>query len=407
MAFVDGPSGGQSREFSTKIASEKADVVIVHDAGREHERKWQEKYLKGPFMHEKNGGHRCALWVRDKAPQKHFDVSRPLLRLISTARGWGGCARSITTIMDFLLKNGWRVEFVPFHSKYNLGEGIGGEFRQCLNSKLKDVVVRDYNHITKPCDITFVYADDYIWEFGRPDLCQLFSQLNTGKKIMMLNYRRGKVGRIEWTQGWDKYMFLNSTQEEELISVLPGIKTKVLPPCVDLTNFLEVKPYDGERIKIVRHSSQGDTKFDKDNFVDEVRGILAARPDAELHLMPGPSFLDSSTNVFKYERNKPPVHEFLSKGNLFYYSLPKGYMDMGPRVALEAMAAGLPVIADNWGGCKDRITPETGWLCNDKLEYAEIIGSLASQELQQMGEEAKQRAIDHFVPERWIEEITD
>lgn len=405
MAFVDGPSGGANREFSTKIASEVADVVIVHDAGRKDETRWQERYLKSQFVHEKNGGHRCALWAKDTAPQTHLDTSRPLLRLISTARGWGGCARSITTIMDYLIKANWRVEFVPFHGKHELGTGIGGEFKQCLNSKLRDVVVRDYSYITKPCDITFVYADDYIWEFNRPDLCQLFSKLNTGKKIMMVNYRQGKIGKIEWTTGWDKYMFLNSTQENSLKELLPGIQTKVLPPCVDLTEFLKVKPYDGETIKIVRHSSQGDTKFDKQKFVDEVRSILAARPDTELHFMPGPSFLNLSANVFKYQRNQPPVHEFLSKGNLFYYSLPPGYMDMGPRVALEAMAAGLPIIADNWGGCKDRVTPETGWLCNDKSEYAEIIGDLTSQELQRMGEAAKQRALDHFVPERWIEEI--
>src|SRR3990167_3553911 len=35
LAFVDGPAGDISREQSTKIASERAKIVIVHDAGRE------------------------------------------------------------------------------------------------------------------------------------------------------------------------------------------------------------------------------------------------------------------------------------------------------------------------------------------------------------------------------------
>lgn len=406
MVFVDGPSGGGNRAISTKIASESADIVIVHDAGRPAEQKWQEEYLKDKFVHKKNGGHRCAFWVRDNTPRHHLDASRPLLRLISTARGWGGCARSITTIMGFLLKANWRVEFVPLHGKYELGQGIGGEFSQCLNSILRDVVVRDYSYITKPCDITFLYADDYIWEFNRPDLCQLFSKLNNEQKIMMINYRRGKVGQIEWTKNWDKYMFLNSDQETDLKDILPGIKTKVLPPCVDLTEFLKAKPYDGDKIKLIRHSSQGDAKFDKVNFIGEVASILSAQPNAEIHLMPGPSFLNLGEGVFKYQRNKPPVYEFLSLGNLFYYSLPEGYMDMGPRVVLEAMAAGLPIIADNWGGCKDRVTAETGWLCDNKQQYIEVIKNLTSQELREKGEAAKQRAIDHFVPERWIKEIT-
>lgn len=64
FAFVDGPPGGGSREFSTKAASELADVVIVHDAGRPDDMKWQEKYLKEKFEMISKGGHRCHLWKR-------------------------------------------------------------------------------------------------------------------------------------------------------------------------------------------------------------------------------------------------------------------------------------------------------------------------------------------------------
>ena len=64
LAFVDGPPGGKNREFSTKIASENAKIIIVHDAGREHERQWQEKYIKNDFNFISGGGHRCHLWVK-------------------------------------------------------------------------------------------------------------------------------------------------------------------------------------------------------------------------------------------------------------------------------------------------------------------------------------------------------
>jgi len=71
IAFVDGPLGavcdGPGREHSMRIASESADVVIVHDAGRIDEQRWQNKYLRPDFnMVAKNGNHqsRCHLWVR-------------------------------------------------------------------------------------------------------------------------------------------------------------------------------------------------------------------------------------------------------------------------------------------------------------------------------------------------------
>lgn len=78
---------------------------------------------------------------------------------------------------------------------------------------------------------------------------------------------------------------------------------------------------------------------------------------------------------------------------------------MGPRVIIEAMAAGLPVIADNWGGAVDRLTKECGWLCNEKSEYADIIRNISVSQLKKMGSAARQRAKDEFSTKKWISEI--
>jgi hypothetical protein len=434
LAFIDGPPGGGSREFSTKISSEHAKILLIHDENRKEELKWKDKYIINSFIFKSKGGNRCAVWEKlggTKVPEVNMNLvptieliskenenviitpvllEKPNVRLVSTARGWGGCARSITTIMKFLIGAGHHVEFVPFHSKYTLGKGIGGEFAQCLSTELKDVAVRDYSAITEPCEVTFVYFDDYIFEASRPDLVELFSKLKTDRKIMMLNYRRGKVGEVEWTQGWDKYMFLNSTQEADLIRVYPGAKgkTKVLPPCTILEPYLHTQPNYNEPLKLIRHSSQGDTKFPKQaEWEQEITAIKKVRFDVKFLFMPGPSFAQDDGNyIIKYPRNNPPVPEFLALGNCFYYSLPEKYQDMGPRVILEAMASGLSCIADSWsGGAKDRIISETGWLCNTKEEYPEIIKTLTPEILREKGEASKQRAIDHFIPERWIEEI--
>jgi glycosyltransferase involved in cell wall biosynthesis len=121
-------------------------------------------------------------------------------------------------------------------------------------------------------------------------------------------------------------------------------------------------------------------------------------------MMPGPSFLPEKPGVTAYQRNNPPIPKFLEKGNLFWYSLPKGYPDMGPRVIIEAMAAGLPILADNWGGAVDRVTPECGWLCNTKEEMIEIVKNVTLEELKKKGEAARLRA-KTFTVSSWVDEI--
>lgn len=469
MAFVDGPAGGKSRENSTQLASQLSDLIIIHDASRPNEMKWQDKYLKGKFFGPGGGGRRCHIWAR--SPNVEMDIRKgsPLyervqvveaskeailppkgvqgeaivekvkpcsvskvsfpigatpkgeaveatviqpnhkfIKFVSTARGWGGCARSITTLMKFLLREGHKVEFIPFRNSVG-----SSEFKQYIKDFLPGLIVTDtYNSLKESCDTFFMYADDYVWEFGQPEIVETFSNLNADRKVMMLNYRRGKVGELAWTRGWDKYMFLNSTQERELLKVHPGVNTKVLPPCTELEDFLKIKPNYNTNLRIVRHNSQGDTKFRSETYTAEmasslIQDALNSRSDVEIAMLPGPSFVPASDRFKKFSRtaSAAEIAKFLGTGNLFWYSLPPGYMDMGPRTVLEAMACGLPVLADNWGGAIDRVTEETGWLCNDKKEHSLVIKEVTPELLERMGQAAKQRAIDEFVPQRWIAEI--
>lgn len=63
VAFVDGPAHGKNRKYSTKIASELAYIVIVHDAQREFEEIWQDKYLKPNFILI-DSNEMCNCWIR-------------------------------------------------------------------------------------------------------------------------------------------------------------------------------------------------------------------------------------------------------------------------------------------------------------------------------------------------------
>jgi ADP-heptose:LPS heptosyltransferase/glycosyltransferase involved in cell wall biosynthesis len=419
MAFVDGPRAYGSavfgRQYSIEAASKVADIVVVHDATRPGELLWQETHLRANYELVFKGGKwdYVYVWIKKGYTKKRPIVSSitpvcvnrksKFVKLVSTARGWGGCARSITTIMKFLLQAGHKVEFIPFRN--NVGSH---EFKQYIGDYLQGLqITTAYNTLREACDVLFVYADDYVWEFGTPEMEEAFSNIQADKKVMMLNYRRGNVGQIEWTKGWDKYMFLNSNQEKELLKLLPNVKTKVLPPCVELEEFLKVKPDFTSNLRLVRVSSQGDTKFDKDNFANEVQNVLNTRLDLNISFLPGPSFIKETDRIKKVGRTDKAVKiaEFLATGNLFWYSLPKGYMDMGPRVVLEAMASGLPILADNWGGVVDRVTPECGWLCNTKEEMVKVIEPLSPDILKKKGEASKQRAREEFVPQKWIEEI--
>jgi glycosyltransferase involved in cell wall biosynthesis len=112
-------------------------------------------------------------------------------------------------------------------------------------------------------------------------------------------------------------------------------------------------------------------------------------------------------NIHKFKVNELLIPQFLSLGNVFFYMLPDRYTEGGPRVLLESMASGLPVIADNHSGPKDRVDPNTGWLCDTWEDYKNAIREIIENPIliKIKGEAAREKAKKEFVPERWIEEI--
>ena len=123
--------------------------------------------------------------------------------------------------------------------------------------------------------------------------------------------------------------------------------------------------------------------------------------------MPAYSKLMDHPQIYKYPKNKPPVWHFLRNGNCFFYCLPDGYTEGGPKVVMEAMASGLPVITDNHSGMKDRVTEKTGWLCDKWEDYVEVVKYLINNpnEIMEKGLAAKEHAKKQFVASRWIDEI--
>jgi ADP-heptose:LPS heptosyltransferase len=407
LAFVDAPSGGVNREISTKIASELADIVIIHDANREYEKKWQEKYIKDNFNGPTKGGHRCSLWLKKSKFEAQTcsknDVVEPIskpsekkyIKFVFNGRGDGGAEKSVTWMMNTLVEMG---HHVTYHTPNPMPCGT---FR---NKGDKTIEVKNCDSLHEACDILVLYSNDWVWDFVKPEICDMFSNINAGRKVLCVNYKLDKIGIIPWTKDWDLYLFLNSTFERALLERLPDAKTKVMAPPTDLTKFFEITPDYSNGLRLIRHSSQGDCKYPKD-FNEIIEQILKIRTDVSIRLMPPPSFLKKFDRVISHQRNNPPVSEFLKLGNCFFYILPTNFSEGGPKVLMESQASGLPVIADNHSGMIDRVVEKTGWLANSIEEHINIIKNISVKELEEYGANAREHARKEYNPMNWINNI--
>jgi len=90
--------------------------------------------------------------------------------------------------------------------------------------------------------------------------------------------------------------------------------------------------------------------------------------------------------------------------------LPSTLPDSFPTVVLEAMAAGKPVVATNWGGSREMVVDgETGYLVpvDDASVMADRLRLLAEYPdlRRQMGEAGQRRAEELFTRERMVREF--
>ena len=343
--------------------------------------------------------------VLEKPEVKVIARQKPLLRIVSNVKCLGGAERSVIEIARMFIAKGWCVELAP-------GGTIAPDIQNALPA---EVTVN--NHLTRPCDVLLLYASDMVFSFDH-DRFKVFDRIEAKRKVMALTYKIGKAGAIPWTTGWDKYLFLSTALEDGFLKKIDKANnkssyyapnTEVLAPPVDIEPFLEAQPnYDGE-LRIVRHSSQGDVKFPADlpEIMDKCKPALSGAEGARFCFMPGPSWLEPKVNVtrFPYQSDPKSVAAFLGKGNVFWYLLPPGYTDQGPRVIVEAMAAGLPVICENRDGPADRVTTETGWKLDSHAEAVELINSLTPEIIAKKGKAARERAKSEFVREKWFDEI--
>jgi len=333
-----------------------------------------------------------------------------VLRIVTNGKCFGGAERSCLEIARMFRARDWQVE-------------IATRQPMCFEmaAAFDPFAVRT-DRVSSPCDVLLWYASDQVYDAHLPEFEPL-AHAQASRKIMALTYKIGKAPELPWCRDWDQYLFLSAALRDSFAErmkspgedqVSNGVsfaeepdapdeefpRMRVLAPPVDLFPFLAVQPNYALPVRVIRHSSQGDDKWRR-----ETGRLLDACPGAEFWFMPCPSWLPSGRNLHRFNCGALPVPEFLARGNLFLYLVPDDYTDQGPRVVVEAMAAGLPVICQRRDGCAVRVKRETGWFVRTETEAATIINCVVPEVLAALGEAARHRARVEFDPWKWYAAI--
>lgn len=232
---------------------------------------------------------------------------------------------------------------------------------------------------------------------------------------VILNFVNGGIHKLAWLRDRvRKFFFLNNDKmngfQSACVPELKEIPKVVLPPPVDVKKYMLIeREYNRNPVVIGRHSRIS-LKYPKQP--ERMYEILAEKlPRAEFHFqIAHPAiikrFKDNSRFRF-YSWNEKPVTDFLENIDIYLSIINPNTNEQGPRTLIEAMSSGLPCIAENRDGMKDRmINGHTGFLVSDENEAIDKTVLLYNdkQMMCTMGMNARNIA-ETFNPELWIKEI--
>jgi hypothetical protein len=342
---------------------------------------------------------------REHVDEFEHDQGKPVFKLIANAHAIGGGEFSSSNLMQMMLDRGYAVDFHPVKgvgSRYTVPKGV--RRRYSLYSGAAD----------GECDVLMFYANDAVYKLTQYK--DTWNRLlgKAARKCICINFVMGESWQPWFSEQLDEVLFLNTMKEQEYLKRLAdkkikAMKTMALAPPVFIDTYRDIVP-DYSRVTFVRHSryTGKDTDADYKWIMSKWRELT---PESHYHFMATPPFLKrqygKDPKFHLYGWDGISVHDFLQQGSLFHYRLPTKMRDQGPRVIVEAMAAGIPVIADNRDGAKDRVTSRTGWLCDNNQGYVDAVEDIVNNPglLEQCGKAAKERAFKIFDPQRWCTEM--
>jgi len=196
----------------------------------------------------------------------------------------------------------------------------------------------------------------------------------------------GEVRHYRRHGTFDRYVFQSRYQRNKLEDGLASYgyrpeHGRLIRGAFDVSEF----PYaplprlDGEPFVIGRISRAAVEKFSPHSW--DIYGrmpriaarVLGFGPAVEAAIGSPPSW------ARWYRENAMPSREFLATLNAFV--MPSACFENWPRVGLEAMAAGVPLVVDNRGGWREMIRHgETGFLCDGTADFVRYASMLAADD---------------------------
>jgi glycosyltransferase involved in cell wall biosynthesis len=189
-------------------------------------------------------------------------------------------------------------------------------------------------------------------------------------------------------------------------------KTTIVNPVSD--RFFNVERARDGQFRVGRHSRGTPRKFSSDFFAlheaIEVSGlevaVLGHPPSLAERLTK-----DAATLRHRYRlltSNAADVATFLSSLDVYVYKTHASFTETSPMCILEALASGIPIVAEARGGIRDFIVDEvTGFPCRSRRDYGEAVEALSrdGRRRRRMGVRAREWAREHASIARFRREM--
>ncbi|MHC4698482.1 MAG: glycosyltransferase family protein, partial [Planctomycetota bacterium] len=259
------------------------------------------------------------------------------VRVIANAQRFGGGEMSVLTICRMLTERGHETIFHPTGTLHDpMRKNLQAIPKLTIGPCFEDLSAG--SAIAASCDVLFAYMNNFVYQVQerRRQWENLFRW--AGRRVMCLNFCTEQAANTWFRKYWDLILFLNTTKRASFPD--QSIPTACLAPCVDLEPFLKIEP-DYSQLTFIRHARHIKHCGDETHLINRAQVEF---PDARWRLMGVSEELqrayDPDPRFELLPEFQIPVFAFLRRGNLFLYRLHPRMKDQGPRVVVEAMAAG-------------------------------------------------------------------
>ena len=349
--------------------------------------------------------------VQIKVPkiQDSFKNGKPIFKMVANFHAIGGGEMSAINIMKMFVEKGYYVQLHPTQQ-------VNNNLKARLPEDVEICETMMNGEVTGGSEVALIYANDFVYKLSKcPDNVERILD-NSKRNAICLNFVMGESWQPKWRDRIHKYLFLNTTKENEVLErwkekKMEARPTLALAPPVFLDEYLKIKP-DYSKINFSRTGRYNGKYEEKEiNYIiDEWQKIT---PESDYWFMATPPFL---RNKFKdnphfnlINWDGMPIHELLAQSSLYWYHLPAKMFDQGPRTLVESSGSAIPAIVCNYPcGPRERVVHgKTGWICDTKEDFVEVVRTVKDNIglLKEYGENARDHAVTTFNPYRWFDEI--